>query len=52
MQIMQSLKPQGCISSKISPSPPSEGGEDQGEEDICWLPLSRSSPHSFLVGRG
>ena len=39
---------------KFSPSLPSDGGESRGEE-VCFhseFPSPRSSPHSFLAGRG
>src|SRR5258708_26805599 len=40
-------------SSSISPSPPSDGGEG-GERRCVFIgfPSPRSSPHSFLAGRG
>jgi len=38
---------------KSSPSPPSDGGEGWGEEArFSDSPSPRSSPHSFLAGRG
>src|SRR6266516_2795809 len=38
----------------FSPSPPSDGGEGRGEEARFYreYPSPRSSPHSFLAGRG
>ena len=39
---------------KFSPSLPSDGGEGRGEEARFYseFPSPRSSPHSFLMGRG
>ena len=40
--------------SDFPPSPPSDGGEGRGEEGryVLEFPSPRSSPHSFLMGRG
>src|SRR5204862_5874030 len=42
-----SIKAKRCI----SPSPPAQGGEGRGEEEISGCPSLRLSPRSSLAGR-